>query len=86
MSANGNKGPVHVVRLGNISATLWDNTSKSSTWYATDISRNYQEQGEWRKSSSFRPSDLPVVQAVAKAALDWIMAQHHDTDGEQASS
>lgn len=69
------KQPAKVIRLGNISATIWDN----DTWYSTKIVRNYQKDEKWHESSDFRPSDLPVVMAVAEAAMRWILNNENAT-------
>lgn len=79
------KRPIHEVRIGNISATIWDNESNGQTWYNTVIGRSWKKGDEWQTTPDFRASDLPVVMAVAQAALQWILAQHHDRDGSSPS-
>lgn len=74
--------PAHVIRIGNISGTIWDNETGGRTWYSTEIVRNYQDKGRWSKASNFRASDLPVVEKVAAACLAWIQRQHDGTDGD----
>ncbi len=57
---------------------MWQNTGQGQNGeyktYSITISRNYYQDGEWKKAKSLRPSDLPVVvcgaQQVFQALVD----------------
>lgn len=63
---SGNR-PVDKVRIGDISATIWEQQG----FYNATLERNYQDrQGEWKSTHSFGPKDLVVVAKVADMAAD----------------
>ena len=69
------KPPVEKVRIGNIIANIWRNTSQSGgDYFTTSFERSYRdEQGQIKSTDSFGPADLPVVEKVADKALTRIM-------------
>ncbi|UXX82215.1 hypothetical protein [Roseovarius pelagicus] len=66
------KAPSHKVRLGLITATIWDN----SGFYSVDLSRSYKDSsGDWQNSTSFTHNDLLNVAKCAERAEIWIARQ-----------
>jgi len=57
--------PVAKVRLGNISAAIWQNDGENGPWFNVTFARTYKEGSEFRSAQSFGRSDLL---ALAKAA------------------
>ena len=54
--------PAYKVRLGLITATVWDNDG----FFSVDISRSYKNnEGNWQNTSSFSHSDLLNVAKCA---------------------
>lgn len=61
--------PAYKVRLGLITATVWDNDG----FYSVDISRSYKNnEGQWQSTSSYSHSDLLNVAKCAERAKIWI--------------
>lgn len=64
--------PEHV-RVGAISATIWENTGKNTkggeySFNSVTVERGYKDGEEWKSSSSFRVNDLPkLILALQKA-------------------
>lgn len=64
--------PAHKVRLGLITATIWDNNG----FHSVDLSRSYKDQnGDWQNTTSYSQSDLLNVAKCAERAEIWI-ARH----------
>ncbi|MCF6443694.1 hypothetical protein [Nereida sp. MMG025] len=63
------KLPAHKVRLGLITATIWDNDG----FYTVDLARSYKDaQGQWQSTSSFGYADLLNLSKCAQRAENWI--------------
>ena len=66
------KTPAHKLRLGLITATIWDNDG----FYSVDLSRSYKDQqSNWNNTTSFASSDLLNVAKCAERAEIWIARQ-----------
>ena len=67
------KKPVHKIRLGRITATIWRNESdKGGVWYRVNITRSWKDGDEWRETTGYDLEDLPVVSQAAMMAYSWI--------------
>jgi hypothetical protein len=65
--------PAHEIRLGGVKAAIWKNQGgKAGTWYSVTLSRLYKQGDSWKRSDSFGPSELPLVQKVAEMSGEWI--------------
>ncbi len=66
--------PIHVVKLGRIRATIWENQTedKDDVWYNVVPSRLYKKDNQWKDTTSFRHDDLPVVSKAMDMAYGWI--------------
>jgi hypothetical protein len=63
------KQPAQKLRLGLITATVWDNDG----FYSVDLSRSYKDnQGQWQSTSSFGHADLLNLSKCAQRAEHWI--------------
>lgn len=61
--------PAYKVRLGLITATVWDNDG----FYSVDMSRAYRNsEGEWQNTATFSHSDLLNIAKCAERAEIWI--------------
>jgi hypothetical protein len=70
-----NKQPANTLRCGNIKATIWQNSSENSPFFATTFSRPFKDQsGAWRNGTSFGLNDLEALVTVAREAKEWIAA------------
>jgi hypothetical protein len=76
------KKPAHKIRSGNITATIWKNTSDSnkSSWYTVNLPRSYKDtaDGEWKETDSYAVDDLPNLSKLADMAHTWIATQPDD--------
>lgn len=64
--------PAHKIKLGLITATIWNNDG----FYSVDVSRSYKnDTGDWRNSASFHHSDLLNVAKCSERAEIWISRQ-----------
>ena len=65
---NTNK-PVHKIRFGRVSATIWANESDQGTRYSITVIKTYRKQdGTYVDSSNFDVSDLPLVEKASAEA------------------
>lgn len=70
-----NKRPATTLRCGKIKATIWQNTSEKSSFFATTFSRSFKDQaGAWRNGNSFGLNELEALMNVAFEAKEWIAA------------
>lgn len=66
------KHPAHKIKLGLITATVWENDG----FYSVDLSRAYKtSQGEWQSTNSFAQGDLLNAAKCAERAEIWIARQ-----------
>ncbi|WP_300030591.1 hypothetical protein [uncultured Roseobacter sp.] len=66
------KTPAHKLRLGLITATIWDNDG----FHSVDLSRAYKNaEGQWQNTTSFAQSDLLNLAKCAERAEIWIARQ-----------
>ncbi|SEL40649.1 hypothetical protein [Pacificibacter marinus] len=66
------KLPAHKVKLGLITATIWNNDG----FYSVDLSRSYKNgQGDWQSTPSFAQGDLLNASKCAERAEIWIARQ-----------
>lgn len=61
--------PAHKVKLGLITATIWENDG----FYSVDMSRAYKTAAnDWKSTQSFAQGDLLNVAKCAERAEIWI--------------
>lgn len=64
--------PAHKIRLGLITATIWNNDG----FYSVDLARSYKDrEGQWQSTSSFAQADLLNLAKCAERAEIWIARQ-----------
>ena len=64
--AEAKKAPVAKVRVGLISASIWENPTEKGKFYNVTFERRYRDgEGNWKSSHSYNADDLL---ALAKAA------------------
>lgn len=64
--------PAHKVKIGLITATVWDNEGHHSV----DLSRSYKTtEGDWKSVGSFFHTDLLNVAKCIERAEIWISRQ-----------
>lgn len=66
------KQPANKLRLGLITATIWDNDG----FYSVDLARSYKDShGQWQSTTSFGHADLLNLSKCAQRAESWIAGQ-----------
>jgi hypothetical protein len=76
--------PVEKVRVGDISATIWE---QENGHYNATLERNYRDRGgKWGSTHSFSEKDLLVVAKVADMAAGRISAlKQEQVQGQEQS-
>lgn len=70
--------PTFTYRMGNLSATIWENEANERTYYRTEIVRRYTDKdGNWKTSSSFSHDELLNVAKLAERAEEYIARLNH---------
>lgn len=68
--------PAHKIRFGNLSVTIWRNSSDKGTWYSVTPSRSYKQGDEtWKESDSLGADDLLPMAELHRQAFAWISKQ-----------
>ncbi len=68
--------PVNKVTVGNVTVSVWENTVKVKgkdpfTTQSISVQKNYKDGDEWKSSSSFKFSEIPLlILALQKAYAD----------------
>ena len=80
-----NKGntPVHVVRAGTISASVWENENESNgkkfKSYSVTTQKSYKDKNDkWKESNSLMAAEVPKMTAVLQQAYEWIISQKRE--------
>lgn len=67
--------PVHKIRHGNLSTSIWRQDSDKGPLYNVSFQRSYREGDSWKTSTSFGRQDLLMISLMATRAFEWIEAQ-----------
>jgi len=63
------KAPVSKVRIGLISASIWENPTEKGTFYNVTFERRYRDgAGKWQSTHSYGLDDLLALAKVADQA------------------
>ena len=67
MSDEKKKQPFKKFRMGNVTATIWENKKDDFASYSVDFQKSYKDQdGEWQNTKSFNINELPKVKLLAE--------------------
>jgi len=73
--------PVAKVRVGLISASIWENKTEKGTFYNVTFERRYKDGDEWKTSHSYGTGDLlDLAKAADLAHTKIIEAQSSDSE------
>lgn len=67
-----NNKPVHTVRHGAISASIWRQETEKGSLFNVTFQRAYKDGESWKNSTSFGRNNLLVVSLIAARAFEWI--------------
>jgi hypothetical protein len=69
--AEGNK-PLHKLRQGQISLTIWENSKKvddaERKWNSFNLEKSYKDGEEWKNTQNFTSDDLLKICALVLKA------------------
>ena len=68
----GNR-PIDKVRIGNITAAIFENTGQKATFYSVKLERGYKEGETWKNTDSLGRDDLLVAAKALDKAHDRIL-------------
>jgi len=67
------KPPVGKVRVGSVTASIWENSKDDKTFYSVTFERRYKSGDEWKSSDSYGPGDLLELAKAADRAHSQIL-------------
>jgi hypothetical protein len=67
--------PVHKIRQGAVSASIWRHESDRGSLFNVTFQRSYKDGDAWKSSTSFGRNDLLVLSLIAARAFEWIGSQ-----------
>jgi hypothetical protein len=70
-----NNQPVHKIRHGPISASIWTQDTDRGPLFNVTFQRSYKDGEVWKNSTSFGRNNLLVVSLIAARAFEWIGMQ-----------
>ena len=70
-----NNQPVHKIRHGSISASIWQTDTEKGPMFNVTFQRAYRDGDAWKNSGSFGRNNLLVISLIAARAFEWIGAQ-----------
>jgi hypothetical protein len=71
--------PVHKIRHGAVSASIWHQETKQGPMFNVTFQRSYKEGDVWKHSASFGQKNLLVLGLIAARAFEWIGNQPRQT-------
>jgi hypothetical protein len=73
--ANPKNQPVHQIRHGAISASIWRQETDKGPIFNVTFQRSYKDGPDWKTSQSFGRNNLLVLGLIAARAFEWISNQ-----------
>jgi hypothetical protein len=67
--------PVHKIRHGTISASIWRQDTEKGPLFNVTFQRSYKDGDDWKNSNSFGRNNLLVVSLIAARSFEWIAGQ-----------
>ncbi len=73
--SKSNSQPVHKIRHGAVSASIWRTDTEKGAMFNVTFQRAYMEGETWKNSASFGRNNLLVLSLIAARAFEWIGSQ-----------
>jgi hypothetical protein len=70
-----NNQPVHKIRHGAVSASIWRTETEKGPVFNVTFQRSYKDGDEWKNTVSFGRNNLLVIGLMAARAFEWIANQ-----------
>ena len=67
-----NSQPVHKIRHGAVSASIWRQETDKGSLFNVTFQRSYKDGDNWKNSANFGRNNLLVVSLIAARAFEWI--------------
>jgi hypothetical protein len=67
--------PVHHIRHGAISASIWRQETDKGPAFNVTFQRSYKDGEDWKTSASFGRNNLLVLSLIAARSFEWISNQ-----------
>jgi hypothetical protein len=74
-TARSNNKPVHTLRHGSISASVWRQDTDKGPMFNVTFQRSYKQGDAWKNSASFGRNNLLLLSLLAMRAFEWIAGQ-----------
>jgi len=74
-SSSSKNQPVHKIRHGFVSASIWRQDGQKGEIFNVTFQRSYKDGDTWKNSSTFGRNNLLVLSLIAARAFEWIGAQ-----------
>jgi hypothetical protein len=74
-ASKSNAQPVHKIRHGAVSASIWCQETEKGPMFNVTFQRAYKGGEEWKNSTSFGRNNLLVLSLIAARAFEWISNQ-----------
>lgn len=84
--STSNNKPVHTIRHGVVSASIWRQESDQGSVFNVTFQRSYKDGDDWKNSTSFGRNNLLVVSLIAARAFEWIGNQPRQPKRQLTSS
>ena len=81
-----NSQPVHKIRHGAVSASIWCQETEKGQMFNVTFQRAYKDGDAWKNSTSFGRNNLLVVSLIAARAFEWIGNQPRQPRRQQTPS
>ena len=73
--------PVTEIRIGMVTAAVWQNIKGASVWHNVTFERIYRDGDEWKKVDSFGRDDLLSLAKAADQVHTWILSEEGEVKG-----
>lgn len=74
-SSNAPAKPVHKIRHGAVSASIWRKDTDKGPMFNVSFQRSYRDGEAWKNSSTFGRRDLLALGLIATRTFEWIAIQ-----------
>ena len=74
-ASTSNSQPVHKIRHGAVSASIWRQETEKGPAFNVTFQRSYKDGDAWKNSTSFGRHNLLVLSLIAARAFEWIGGQ-----------
>jgi hypothetical protein len=64
--------PEHTVKVGGIQLSIWNNETSKGTFQSITIDKSYKSGEEWKRTKSFKPTDLVKLQLGITEVLKYL--------------